>query len=246
MKLSRKKDSAFVVFISKRPRSYAIYRRNARVLEMQNLIPAFMKRWTYVRTTPYRRFSQNQNFLDAQITKFSYPIVLRCAREISARTQKVDKSFRKPKIQSDTLTSQHSHTPLCLCVVTPRLYMEKSCLLIPQTRVDNSARACQEEKITQEKFLRLSRQIIRYVLSAHHKSFISEKQIFVSFKQRPNKNLYFEYSRTYDFWRVVSLLIRQLNFTQNDLCETSDKKRISISISIKLGFQILYAVEQFS
>ena len=38
--LSRKKESAFVVvFISK---SYAIYRRNARVLEMQNFIPACM------------------------------------------------------------------------------------------------------------------------------------------------------------------------------------------------------------
>ena len=125
MKLSRKKESAFVVFISKRPGSYAIYRRSTWVLEMQHLIPAFMKRWTYVRTTPYRRFSQNQNFLDVQITKFSYPIVLRCAREISARTQKVDKTFRKPRIQSDTLTSQHSHTPLCLCVVKPRLYGEK-------------------------------------------------------------------------------------------------------------------------
>ena len=30
-----------VVFISKRPGSYAIYRRNARLLEMQHLIPAF-------------------------------------------------------------------------------------------------------------------------------------------------------------------------------------------------------------
>ena len=51
--LSRKKESAFVVvFISKRPGSYAIYRRNARVLEMQNFIPAYMKGWTYVRTYP--------------------------------------------------------------------------------------------------------------------------------------------------------------------------------------------------
>ena len=38
-----------VVFISKRPGSYAIYRRNARLLEMQHLIPAYMKGWT-VRT----------------------------------------------------------------------------------------------------------------------------------------------------------------------------------------------------
>ena len=45
--LSRKKESAFVVvFISNRPGSYAISRRNARVLEMQNFIPAYMKGWT--------------------------------------------------------------------------------------------------------------------------------------------------------------------------------------------------------
>ena len=29
--------------------------------------------WVDVRTDAYRRFSQNQNFLDASITKFSYP-----------------------------------------------------------------------------------------------------------------------------------------------------------------------------
>ena len=53
---------AVVFFISKS--GYAIYCRNAQVLEMQNFIPAYMKGWTYVRT-PYGRFSQNQNFLDA-------------------------------------------------------------------------------------------------------------------------------------------------------------------------------------
>ena len=37
-----------VVFISKSPGSYAIYRRNARVLEMQNFMPAYMKGWRYV------------------------------------------------------------------------------------------------------------------------------------------------------------------------------------------------------
>ena len=73
LRLSRKKESAFVVavFISKRPSRYAIYGRNARVLEMQNFIPAFIRRCTYV-GTPYGRFSQNLNFLDAQITKFSH------------------------------------------------------------------------------------------------------------------------------------------------------------------------------
>ena len=53
LKFSRKKGSAFVVvvfFLSKSPAGgHAIYRRNARVLEMQNFTPAFMNGWTYVR-----------------------------------------------------------------------------------------------------------------------------------------------------------------------------------------------------
>ena len=59
LKLSRKKESAFVVvvFISKRSGSYAIYRRNSRVLEMQNFIPAYVKGWTFVRTYPVRTIS---------------------------------------------------------------------------------------------------------------------------------------------------------------------------------------------
>ena len=36
-------------FISKSPGDYAIYCRNARVLEMQNFTPAYMNGWTYVR-----------------------------------------------------------------------------------------------------------------------------------------------------------------------------------------------------
>ena len=55
-------------------------------------------------------------------------------------------------------------------------------------------------------------------------------------------NLYDEYSRTCDFSRILS----SLNFARNDLCATSDKN-INFSISkkcyVKLGFQILYAVE---
>lgn len=52
------------VFISTSSGSCAIYRRTARVLEMQNFMLAYMKGWTYVRT-PYRRIPQNQNFLYA-------------------------------------------------------------------------------------------------------------------------------------------------------------------------------------
>ena len=58
-------------------------------------------------------------------------------------------------------------------------------------------------------------------------------------------NLYGEYSRICDFSRILS----SLNFARNDLCATSDKN-INFSISkkcyVKLGFHILYAVEQFS
>ena len=52
------------VFISTSSGSCAIYRRTARVLEMQNFMLAYMNGWTYVRT-PYRQIPQNQNFLDA-------------------------------------------------------------------------------------------------------------------------------------------------------------------------------------
>ena len=53
----------------------------------------------------------------------------------------------------------------------------------------------------------------------------------------------------YDFSRILSLLIRPLNFKQNDLCATSDKNtnfKISKNCCVKSGLQILYAVEQFS
>ena len=68
---------------------------------------------------------------------------------------------------------------------------------------------------------------------------------------RPNKNLYVEYSRNYDFSRILSSLIKQLvNFPQNYLSATSDKNtNFNISknmLYVKLGFQILHAVEQFS
>ena len=75
IKIKSKERIGFVVvicFFSKSPSGYAIYRRNARVLEMQNLYPAYMEGWTYVRS-PYGRFCQNQDFLDAFITKFSLP-----------------------------------------------------------------------------------------------------------------------------------------------------------------------------
>ena len=74
IKIKSKERIGFLIccylFFSKSPSGYAIYRRNAQVLEMQNLYPAYMKGWTYV-LTPYGRFCQNQNFLEAFITKFS-------------------------------------------------------------------------------------------------------------------------------------------------------------------------------
>ena len=52
LKLSRKKESALLLlfFITKSPGGYAIYHRNARVIELQNFTPAYMKGWTNVRT----------------------------------------------------------------------------------------------------------------------------------------------------------------------------------------------------
>ena len=53
----------------------------------------------------------------------------------------------------------------------------------------------------------------------------------------------------YNFSRILSLLIRPLNFKQNDLCATSDKNmnfNMSKICCVESGFQILYVVEQFS
>ena len=46
--------------------------QNALVLEIQNFTPAYVKDGHTYRRTPYGRFSESQNSLDAQITKFSY------------------------------------------------------------------------------------------------------------------------------------------------------------------------------
>ena len=99
-------------FISKNPSGYAIYCRNARVIEMQNFTPPYMKGWTYVRTysvwtifsepkffgcvdlpnflthgAPLRalRFLRTKIFWKRRFTQFSYP---RCsaARASRART----------------------------------------------------------------------------------------------------------------------------------------------------------------
>ena len=48
-----------------------IYRRNERVLEMQNFTSGYMKGRTYGQVGG--RLRHNQNLLDAQTTKFSYP-----------------------------------------------------------------------------------------------------------------------------------------------------------------------------
>ena len=54
--------------------------------------------------------------------------------------------------------------------------------------------------------------------------FIGAPWFFFSFKKRPNVSLYVAYLRTLIwFFKDFSLLIRSLNFTQNDLCATSEK-----------------------
>ena len=62
LKLSGKKESALLLlFISESPGGYAIYQgaiscRNARVLEMQNFTPAYMKgTLTFGRTEDFRK-----------------------------------------------------------------------------------------------------------------------------------------------------------------------------------------------
>ena len=86
IKLSRMKDSASLLlfFISKSPGGYTIYCRNARVLEMQNFTPAYMKGWTHVRTYSVRTISsQNENFSENFLT---HGTSLPALRESSAKT----------------------------------------------------------------------------------------------------------------------------------------------------------------
>ena len=77
LKLSRKKEwaSFLLFFISKSPGSCAIYCRNARVPEMQNFTPTYMKGWTYVRT-----YFSEAKFLGCIVYQIFLPMVLRCAR----------------------------------------------------------------------------------------------------------------------------------------------------------------------
>ena len=64
IEIKSKERIGFVVVIFPLKVRVAMHRRNARVFEMQNFNPAYMKEWTYVRA-PYGRFCRNQNFLDA-------------------------------------------------------------------------------------------------------------------------------------------------------------------------------------
>ena len=143
--------------------------------------------------------------------------------------------------------------------------------------------------MTPQNSLCLWNKIIRKASSAHDKSFFFFWKVdFLIFKKlrkstfqkrlkkRPNANLYVEYSRTYDFLRILSSLIRQLNglktfvapFLPTRLTASGSPRMktttfyakwpvgsfgqkhefqgISISRKIcyvKLGFQILFAVE---
>ena len=97
--------------------------------------------------------------------------------------------------------------------------------------------------ITQRNFVCLWSKIMRKAILAHHKVF--------SFKKRPNISLYVEYSRTLiDFSRILSLLIRPLNFYAKWLVRNFGQKHelqyLYKICCVKSGFQILYAVEQFS
>ena len=79
--LSWSKESALLLFffVSKSLGRYAIYRQNARVLEMQNFISAYMKGWTYVWwRTPVRMIFSEPNFLWCSPARNSRSRKLRC------------------------------------------------------------------------------------------------------------------------------------------------------------------------
>ena len=79
IKIKLKERIGFIVvfFISKSPGGYAIYRRNARVLEMQNFISPYITWWTYVRT--YGTILSEPKFRGCIDNQVFLPMVLRCA-----------------------------------------------------------------------------------------------------------------------------------------------------------------------
>ena len=93
-------------FISKRPGSYAIYRRNALVLEMQNFIPSYMKGWTYLRTYPVRTIFSEPKFLGCIDYLIFLPMVVRSARFARARA---------PLKTAELKIRIKSFTNYCLC-----------------------------------------------------------------------------------------------------------------------------------
>ena len=111
-KIKSKQRIGFVVvvfFISKSPGGYAIYCRNARVLEMQNFTPAYMKGWTYVRTYSVRTIFSEPVFLGCIVYQIFLPKVIRCARfarESSATMRRSFLSYR-PMTKFVLLTRQH-------------------------------------------------------------------------------------------------------------------------------------------
>ena len=87
----------FLILSAKRPGSYAIYRRNARVLEMQNFIPSYMKGWTYVPTYPVRTIFSEPKFLGCIDYQIFLPLVFRSARFARTRALLKINSDKNPE-----------------------------------------------------------------------------------------------------------------------------------------------------
>ena len=62
--------------------------------------------------------------------------------------------------------------------------------------------------------------------------FLLKRVDFLSVKKRPNINLFVEYSRTYGFSSILSLLIKPLKFTQQLTCSISKNVLCKVGISI--------------
>ena len=77
------------------------YRRNKQVLEMQNFTSGYMKGRSYGRVGG--RLRHNQNFLDAQTTKFSYPWY-------SAKRAQELRYYEPPRLTTD----RHNGTKLAV------------------------------------------------------------------------------------------------------------------------------------
>ena len=82
LKFSRKINSALLLFFLSKSRVVMRFTTKTRWCLKREIAPRLTRRGGRTYGSTYGRFCQNQNFLDAWITKIFYHLVLRCARQL--------------------------------------------------------------------------------------------------------------------------------------------------------------------